>query len=155
VVLEDESPNIGSVHIPHALYDQMRLAPCVVLEASIESRVDITLNEYVIDMLDQFVEAQGEKEAGFAAFSDYLHNSLMRVKRRLGGQGYTDMLSLMDAALSEQNVSGKVAAHRAWLGRMLGEYYDPMYDYQREKRACRVEKTGSFAEILEFLKARE
>ncbi len=155
VVLEDESPNIGSVHIPHALYDQMRQASCVVLEASIEQRIDITLKEYVVDMLGQYVDIQGSEEAGFAALSEYLHNSLTRVKRRLGGKGYTEILSLMDRALREQAKKGNADAHREWLRRMLNRYYDPMYDYQRDKRGRTVNKTGNFAEVLTYLKGNE
>ena len=151
IVLEDESPNIGSVHIPHALYDQMRLAPGVVLEASVEARIDITLKEYVVDMLDQYVEAMGNEEAGFAALSDYLRASLARVKRRLGGKGYTEILDLMDAALDEQRRSGRADVHREWLGCMLTQYYDPMYDYQQEKRGRSINKTGEFSDVLAYL----
>ncbi len=151
LVLEDESPNIGSVHIPHALYDQMCRAPSVVLEASVETRIDITLKEYVVDMLGQYVEALGNDEAGFAALSDYLLTSLSRVKRRLGGKGYTEIFGLMDAALNEQRRSGKVDAHREWLGRMLTQYYDPMYDYQQKKRGRSINKIGEFADVLAYL----
>jgi hypothetical protein len=151
VVLEDESPNIGSVHIPHALYEQMRQAPNVVLEASIERRIDITLKEYVVDMLPQYVDVLGSEEAGFAALSEYLRNSLTRVKRRLGGKGYTEILGLMDAALDEQAHSGNVDVHREWLRRMLTRYYDPMYDYQRDKRRRVVKKTGDFVDVLGYL----
>ncbi|MCP4009489.1 MAG: tRNA 2-selenouridine(34) synthase MnmH [Proteobacteria bacterium] len=151
VVLEDESPNIGSVHIPHALYERMRQAPSVVLEATIERRIDITLKEYVVDMLPQYVDVLGSEEAGFAALSEYLRNSLMRVKRRLGGKGYTEILGLMDAALDDQAHSGSVDVHREWLRRMLTRYYDPMYDYQRDKRGRVVKKTGNFADVLGYL----
>jgi len=151
IVLEDESPNIGSVHIPHALYEQMRQAPGVVLEVSIEERIDITLKEYVVDMLAQYVEALNDEDAGFVALSEYLRNSLTRVKRRLGPKGYTEILGLMDAALNEQASTGRVDAHRKWLSCMLTQYYDPMYDYQRSKRGRTEYKTGDFADVLGFL----
>jgi len=151
IVLEDESPNIGSVHIPHALYDQMRQASGVVLEASVAERVDITLKEYVVDMLSQYVDALGSEEAGFAALSEYLRDSLTRVKRRLGEKEYTEILNLMNIALDEQRNSANVDAHRKWLGRMLTQYYDPMYDYQRDKRGRQIEKAGSFADVLTYL----
>jgi tRNA 2-selenouridine synthase len=154
VVLEDESPNIGSVHIPHVLYDQMRQASGVVLEATVAERVDITLKEYVIDMLSQYADALGGEDAGFAALSEYLRDSLTRVKRRLGEQAYTEMLNLMNIAFDEQRSSGNVGAHRKWLRRMLTHYYDPMYDYQRDKRGRRIEQTGSFADMLAYLRQR-
>lgn len=152
IVLEDESPNIGSVHIPHSLYDQMRVAPCVVLEVPLEARLDITLQEYVIDMLDRYIDQEQDAGRGFTVFSDYLRHSLSRVQRRLGGERYSELLNNMDDALLEQRHSGQTLAHRSWLKRMLVEYYDPMYDYQRDKRQRTVRKTGNFSEILDYLK---
>ena len=152
LVLEDESPNIGSVHIPHPLYDQMRAAPAVVLEAPLEERLDITLQEYVIDMLARYIDQAQNAERGFVEFSEYLRHSLSRVQRRLGGERYAQILKNMDDALLEQSHSGQVLAHRDWLERMLVEYYDPMYDYQRDKRQRKIKKTGNFSEILDYLK---
>ncbi len=151
IVLEDESPNIGSVHIPHSLYDEMRAAPCVILEVSLEDRLDITLQEYVTDMLARYIDQEQDAEKGFAVFSEYLRHSLSRVQRRLGGERYLELLNSMDAALLEQQQSGRTLAHRSWLKRMLVEYYDPMYDYQRDKRQRTVKKTGNFSEILDYL----
>lgn len=151
ILLEDESPNIGSVHIPHALYKKMSDAPCVVLEAMLETRIDITLQEYITDMLAQYCEHEGDEQKGFAALSVYLRNSLARVQRRLGGQRYQEIIDLMGVALSEQSESGKLNGHRHWLSRMLTEYYDPMYDYQRDKRQREVRITASFGELLNYL----
>jgi tRNA 2-selenouridine synthase len=151
IIFEDESPNIGSLHIPHALYQRMREAPGVVLEASEQARVDITLKEYVIDMLERYIDAEGDAIRGFNALSEYLRTSLMRVKRRLGSNAYTEILALMDEALQEQAVSGRVERHRAWLSLMLVQYYDPMYDYQREKRGRTIEQSGEFTAILAYL----
>jgi tRNA 2-selenouridine synthase len=153
IVFEDESPNIGSLHIPHALYEQMRQAPGVVLEAPIEVRIDITLKEYVVDMLARYSEFEGDPNRGFVALNEYLRNSLTRVKRRLGLKAYAEILDLMDAALIEQVNTGKVDAHREWLRRMLTQYYDPMYDFQREKRGRTVNKVGNFTDVLAYLKA--
>ncbi len=155
IVFEDESPNVGSLHIPHSIYDQMRAAPCVVLDASLDQRIDITLQEYVVEMTEQYLaqaqECGQSAEAGFDAFSEYIKNSLTRVKRRLGGDRYNDISADMDAALVEQARSGNIELHRAWISRMLGEYYDPMYDYQREKRGRTVKNTAHYKEILKFL----
>jgi len=151
IVLEDESPNVGSLHIPHPLYEKMRAAPCVVLDAPLSMRLDITLQEYVSDMLEQYIVQQGDPEQGFEALSEYLRNSLSRVQRRLGGQRYAEIQSQMDQALQQQTKTGEADGHRLWLERMLVEYYDPMYDYQRDKRQRMVKKTANFAEMLDYL----
>lgn len=152
VVLEDESPNIGSVHIPHPLYERMREAPSVVLEAPLEVRVDITLREYVVDMLQEYCRCEGDAERGFVAFSEYLRSSLARIRRRLGGLAHAELLALLDKALQEQQASGEVNAHREWLRRLLVDYYDPMYDYQQQKRGRRILHRGDFAGLLAFLR---
>lgn len=151
ILLEDESPNIGSVHIPHALYRKMSDAPCVILQAPLQTRIDITLQEYVTDMLAQYCEREGDEHKGFAALSEYLRNSLARVQRRLGGQRYQEIMDLMDKAIAAQLQSGEVMVHRQWLKRMLLEYYDPMYDYQRDKRQREVNISAHYDGILEYL----
>lgn len=151
IILEDESPNIGSVHIPHALYDKMRQAPCVVLESSLDERIDITLKEYVTNMLKGYQDQAEDSQVGFIAFSDYLRNSLERVQRRLGGQRYQEILSAMNEALVLHRETGKAEGHKQWLGRMLEDYYDPMYDYQQQQRQRSTEKTATFDEMLRHL----
>ncbi len=41
----------------------------------------------------------------------------------------------MADALAEQERSGNVDLHRAWILGLLSEYYDPMYVFQRESSA--------------------
>ena len=152
LVFEDESPNIGSVHIPHALYHKMSDAPCVIVDTPLEKRVENILQEYVVDMLARYQQQVGDQERGFSAFSAYLSSSLSRVQRRLGGQRYQEIMAAMNGALAVQQQSGDTQAHREWLRRMLVEYYDPMYDYQRDKRRRVVVKQADFAAILDHLR---
>jgi len=46
VFVEGESKKIGQLQVPEALIDRMRAAPCVLLETSIDTRVDLLLDEY-------------------------------------------------------------------------------------------------------------
>ena len=151
MVLEDESPNIGSVHIPHSLYAQMREAPCVVLKAPLDRRLDITLKEYVSDMMPQYIARAASEAQGFGAFSAYLYDSLERVSRRLGQQRYGEIRSLMEAALNQQQSHASDEMHRQWLSRMLVEYYDPMYDYQQKKRQRIIKHEAGFDETMNYL----
>ena len=41
--------------------------------------------------------------------------------------------------------------HKTWIKILLEEYYDPMYDYQLEKKSQRVVFRGEHADIIEFL----
>ena len=46
VFVEGESKKIGQLQVPEALIERMRAAPCVLLEAALETRVDLLLDEY-------------------------------------------------------------------------------------------------------------
>ena len=37
---------------------------------------------------------------------------------------------------------------------MLTEYYDPMYAFQRESKAARIEFSGTQAEVVAYLRQR-
>ena len=44
--------------------------------------------------------------------------------------------------------------HRAWIEALLNEYYDPMYVYQRESKAARIEFAGEHDAVLAYLRDR-
>ena len=68
---------------------------------------------------------------------------------------YQRLALLMDQALAEQARSGAVDLHRAWIEALLGEYYDPMYAYQRESKAERIEFAGDQPSVVEYLRNRK
>ncbi|MGQ0547425.1 MAG: tRNA 2-selenouridine(34) synthase MnmH [Betaproteobacteria bacterium] len=46
VFVEAESKKIGELQVPEALMERMRASPCVALEAALETRVELLLEEY-------------------------------------------------------------------------------------------------------------
>ncbi len=60
----------------------------------------------------------------------------------------------MQEALDEQRRSGAVDLHRGWIEGLLREYYDPMYAFQRESKAERIEFAGTQDELVEYLRER-
>ncbi|KAG1682789.1 tRNA 2-selenouridine synthase [Nymphon striatum] len=56
IVIEDEGRNVGSVGIPQALFDTMKKAPIIRLEVSDDDRNQISIQEYVLDVFEQFNE---------------------------------------------------------------------------------------------------
>lgn len=149
VVLEDEGSNIGSLAVPASLYRASRRAPLVVLEASLEERVEEILDGYIRDMTRAFAQRHGDE--GFARFSDYLLASLGRIRKRLGGLHHQQLEALMRAALDEQGHSGAVDRHRDWIAPLLSEYYDPMYDYQLAGKRERIVFRGAREAVLDWL----
>lgn len=152
-VLEDEGRIIGRCSLPVPLYNAMQAYPLVWLEDSIEGRVERILKDYVIDLRAEFVGLLGD-EAGFIAFAERLQQSLAKILKRLGGERYKRLAAIMDQALIEQQTNGDVSLHRGWIETLLVEYYDPMYVFQHESKAGRIEFKGEQAALVEFLRER-
>jgi len=64
LVFEDEGANIGSRRIPAVLFDAMQQAPLIQLEASVDERINITFQEYIIEALTEHQTFYGN-ETGF------------------------------------------------------------------------------------------
>ncbi|MFI8746843.1 tRNA 2-selenouridine(34) synthase MnmH [Pseudomonas sp. NPDC077186] len=152
-VLEDEARLIGRCSLPLPLYQAMQDYPLVWLEDSLEHRVERILQAYVVELCAEFVAAHGE-EAGFAAFAARLRESLANITRRLGGERYQRLAAIMDQGLEEQAAAGQVDTHRGWIEALLVEYYDPMYVFQRESKAGRIEFVGEQQAVVEYLRQR-
>ncbi|MFK8332927.1 tRNA 2-selenouridine(34) synthase MnmH [Pseudomonas sp. BJa5] len=152
-VLEDEGRIVGSCAVPLELYQGMRHYPLVWLEDSFDSRVERILDDYVTQLCAEFVALHGD-EHGFLRFAERLQQSMGNILKRLGGERYQRLSALLQQALDEQRRSGDVALHRAWISDLLSEYYDPMYAYQRDSKAERIEFSGDQIEVREYLRAR-
>jgi tRNA 2-selenouridine synthase len=50
---------------------------------------------------------------------------------------------------------GDPEQHKHWIATLLTDYYDPMYDYQMEKRSRPPVFTGSESEVAAYLTARQ
>ncbi len=137
LVLEDESRMIGRVAVPESWHLRMKRTPLVLLEATVEQRVEHIVKEYVDDRL-----ANGE--TAHSLLSHY-QGALQRIKRRLGGALHQELDELLGRAFAHQ------VGHDQWVRTLLQRYYDPMYDYQLKGKAERVIFRGAFEEVREFL----
>ncbi len=144
--LEDESKAIGSLSVPHRLYEAMRRSPLALIRAPLETRTNTILNDYIRENLREFQEL--DLALGFTRFSQYLLGSVARIQRRLGGDRYQEVVADMQEALRIQADSGDTDAHAVWIVKLLQHYYDPMYAYQLSKRQANVCFEGSGEEFL-------
>jgi tRNA 2-selenouridine synthase len=152
-VLEDEGRMVGSCTVPLALYQGMQQYPLVWLEDAFDDRVERILRDYVVNLCAEFIALHGEEE-GFRLYAERLLQSLSNIQKRLGGERYQRLLTIMQTALDEQR-SGAVALHRDWIAGLLREYYDPMYAYQRESKAARIEFAGDQGAVIAYLTERK
>jgi len=151
ILFEDEAPNIGSRNIPKELYAKMKTSPLILLEDSVDNRIEIIFDEYITCSLKQYLGFHG-KETGFNKWSEQLLGSLKRIERRLGGERYKQLDVIMHQAIQEQRNNNDSSLHRDWIKSLLVDYYDPMYDYQLTKKTDRVIFQGSSSEVYDYLK---
>lgn len=149
IVLEDEGVNIGSRRIPEVLFSKMKQSPLILLEASIEERINITYQEYIIEALAEHQSYYGE-EQGLQLWIEQLQDSIDKIQRRLGGLRHKELKALLNTAIQQQ-ITGNIESHKEWIKVLLVEYYDPMYDYQLSKKQERITFKGNQDEVFEYL----
>mgnify|MGYP006192304701 CR=1 FL=1 len=146
LLLEDESLLIGQRNIPHVLYQAMQQSPLLLLEEPLSTRVDVILQDYVVDLHAEAL--QQNTEHGFSVFSQMLQQGMARIHKRLGGALFAELQNLLTQALAEQQYTGDTSLHRCWITRLLSDYYDPMYQYQLQKRALPVLQRGDAPQLI-------
>jgi tRNA 2-selenouridine synthase len=149
IALEDESRLIGRSFIPPALQAVMRAAPYIVVDEPIESRIDVVVDDYIVDLGQRYESEHGE-ELGPTMHRDKLLADLKKIQKRLGGARHGEIANLINQAFAKQWHTGESAGHRAWIARLLLDYYDPMYAYQLERRAGTLLFRGSRPEVISF-----
>ena len=148
IFIEDESRAIGSLSVPLVIHRQMSVSPLAIIEEPIESRINTILNDYIFSNYQEY-KAHDSKHFE-ALFADSLLSALIRIKRRLGNDRYTEISQLMKDALVSDNLNNSAAIHREWIGKLLNAYYDPMYEYQLEKKSHRIVFRGDKVEFLNW-----
>ncbi len=145
VAVEDESRTIGSLSVPYTLHQRILQSPVAMLEESFNNRVDTIHLDYIQSNYQDFVQSDPDNAPGL--FADSLTAALQKIRRRLGEESYESIDSLMQAALKEQQTDGSIDSHRLWISELLRSYYDPMYEYQMQKKVQRIVFRGNRQEL--------
>ena len=149
LVFEDEGSNVGTVHIPQCVQDKTSQAELILLEASVEERLKVSMDAYVINMQQDFI--QQNTDNGFDNFANYWLQSLEKIQRRLGLERYKALLQLVNSALIKYKEQDDPEGFYPVVEELLVGYYDPMYDYQIQKKMDRVVFKGSANDVLSYL----
>lgn len=152
-VFEDEGRMIGPVTLPISLYEALQGAPIAHIDDPQSVRLERLLQDYVVTLLPEYQANFGE-EMGWQRFTAHLQQGLDRIQRRLGGDRYVEACNLLSFALDQQQKTGDVSAHFAWLKYLLDAYYDPMYDYQLSKKSDRIAFCGTYDEVRQWLQSK-
>ena len=99
-------------------------------------------------MAQEFVEVHPKN--GWDLFVDYLTQSLARAQKRLGSEKHTKIAALMYSALKTQRKTNDVCEHEGWIKTLLTDYYDPMYEYQLNKKSDKIVFRGSYNEVHDW-----
>lgn len=150
LLLEDESKLIGRCSLPPKLHEKMRIAPLILVEESIDFRIEHSFQNYILKNHGEWVTALNNPDAAFDAFSKSLTQSADDIAKRLGGQRHKQLRSMLDAAL-KQHLKGDSSTHRSWIRMLLEDYYDPMYEYQLSNKADRIVFRGSLSQVRDKL----
>jgi len=156
LLLEDESRLIGSRSLPLTLKNKMDRSEIVMIEESFEFRVSQIYSDYVVNMMRDFeiyAQSSGDDENNnvIDIYHEYLESSTLRIKRRLGGVGLKEMMTLIEKAIDQQKRTGDLSFHKSWIIYLLKNYYDPMYRYQVNKKIERVIFKGNTSSVSKYL----
>ena len=151
MIFEDESRNIGKNYIPQLFYDHIESAPLIVLEVPLEERIELIVKEYVILSQRQYIKLLGNNE-GLSEWFNTICESMIKIKKRLGGELCKQILDSCKQAYEYQLNTGSYDLHQDWVGPLLTEYYDKMYQHSLLKRNNQIIFKGPPAEVLEYLR---
>jgi len=150
LIIEDESRNIGQCYIPHEVFDIFQQGSVILLERSLEERIEITYDEYVIASQADYERHHANGTTPYSWIEVMQHN-LDRIRKRLGHENHRELSDMLQMAWEHQKRTGNPQEHKIWIRHLLERYYDPMYDYQIERKNERIVFRGSADEILDFL----
>lgn len=149
IFTEDEGHLIGRINMPLAMRDAMQDSPYATLETPIEERVNIVLDDYVINSYPDYIDTFGE-ELGRVNFRKQILENLARIRKRLGGDRYQIMAGEFDEALDLLESTGNPEGFKSGIKVLLSDYYDPMYDYQHQQKTGRELFQGPRDELIEW-----
>tara|TARA_R110002110_G_scaffold205066_7_gene417155 strand:+ start:298796 stop:299905 length:1110 start_codon:yes stop_codon:yes gene_type:complete len=146
VYLEDEGRLIGRLSLPEILRKKMALAPMLIVQQTLEQRIDVVIDDYVVDLGERYTRHYGAD--GPRLHAEKLQADLARIRKRLGGLRFQTVSAQMTAAFDRQHATQDVTLHRQWIATLLSDYYDPMYEYQLSQRDGAQWFTGDRDEVV-------
>jgi len=154
LIIEDESRNIGRCYIPDGVFDLFQRGKVVLLEASLEERIEITYDEYVLAAQRDYARHHA---AGMTPHNwiDVMQHNFVRIRKRLGDENFRHLTQLLNQAWEHQLRTDDPGEHRRWIRELLERYYDPMYDYQIERKQDRIVFRGNAQAVVDYLRERK
>ncbi|WP_353406068.1 tRNA 2-selenouridine(34) synthase MnmH [Pseudoteredinibacter isoporae] len=146
VVMEDEGRLIGRLNVPNNLQSAMQRAPLLQIDEPLSQRCRWVIEDYVLEPLQR---------VDIDTFGEQLQNNLYRIRKRLGGLRYGQLLNdFSQACLAWKQAPDPSPFYRP-IEQLLRDYYDPMYNYQLQQRQGQVLFRGRCAEIVDWCREQD
>ena len=142
LLLEDESRNIGQLELPPLVWETMRQARGILLEASVQERSQQIFEDYV------WVETA---RVGQETLRQNLEANFNKLKKRLGTASVERGIFMLEDA-HKSGAWLEPGTHQPWIELLLLEYYDPLYRKGLEKSGREIVFRGDFDAVLEYLR---
>lgn len=146
LLLEDESRTVGLCVIPEKLFQKMRSSPVVLIEESLETRIENIFKDYILGS----AIGSEEHEAAIQVFERY-EKSLLSIQRKLGGVRTQEILRDLEIAKLDFVARRGLELNRVWIGKLLRYYYDPMYLGSLKKRDPQILFRGRRTDVEAYL----
>ena len=141
--LEDESRTIGRLAIPNIWFQKMQESELVLIEIPFEDRIQNILNDYITTPMNNGIQRDDLLIS--------LRSSLLKINKRLGDDLFREIRDMLDRAfLSPENY-----CHEDWISKLLKSYYDPLYDYQIDKKSHRCIFQSDLIGVTDYLSGLE
>lgn len=152
VAVEDESHLIGRCAVPLTLREKTQQSRLVWVNAPLADRVRRIQRDYIESLAQDYMDEFGES-AGLERYQAHLIKSLHNLHKRLGLERYAQLQKRLEAALAKQFEHGEFEAHQAWIEPLMTDYYDPMYQYQRQQKQTGIVFEGNAHEVVDYLRS--
>ncbi|MDG2296656.1 MAG: tRNA 2-selenouridine(34) synthase MnmH [Gammaproteobacteria bacterium] len=149
VLIEDEGNNIGTIYLTDSLKNKIHKSNIVVLTANLDERIKLSLKTYVTEMLENYRSVDSNN--GFENYANYWKNSLFKIQKRLGVVRYKALLKVLNNAIQKHQKSNDLSEYVPLIESLLVDYYDPMYNYQINKKRHRIIFQGDSKAVFEYL----
>jgi len=142
LLLEDESRNIGQLELPPPVWETLRQARGILLEASVQERSQQIFEDYV---------RMDTERLGQETLRRNLEANFNKLKKRLGTASVERGISMLEDA-EKNGVWLEAESHQPWIELLLTEYYDPLYRKGLEKSGREILFQGDFDAVLQYLR---
>jgi len=149
LLVEDEGNNIGTVYLTDSIKNKILKSNIVVLTANLDERIKLSLKTYVNEMLENYCSVDSNN--GFENYANYWKNSLLKIQKRLGGVRYKELSKALNNAIQNHKKSNDISEYIPLIESLLVDYYDPMYNYQINKKKHRIIFKGDSRAVFDYL----